>query len=472
MSSASHGYVYSRLAAAVASKGSARSVYGPENTLSRRGLLIRADRRARELGGLGVRAGSLVALSLGNVAELVVMLLACSKLRAVALPVDPSHGERLIRETAERLPLQAVVRRPRGDEAQAPDYGDAYGFRSRRRLSGSLLSIDVLEPPEPLTDAVALPDGAELVLPVRGIGGVVRDVVRTGEQLRAVGDAAASAMDLHAGTRLLCAQPLVVPRFFDPVILGWLASEAQLVMAEGSAVDAVLPVAPLHEELVVLDSVRQFLELSRALKARRASLRLSPIVPQSTVPVGVGRALAPAFDRPARQLLVLEEIGVLAHRELRSGALFEAAAGVELLAGAPMQVGGHEVLVDTPQVSACLPSVPPTEPGAVAETPWHHTGYAGRFDREERLVEVLGRDDGLVALEGRRACLDNIEEVLLEHRRLTWVRAHVDSDGDGDPSLWVEYRATGQTEVDDLEEHAIGRLPPSMVPRRYERLTS
>lgn len=462
--------MYARLAAAVAGKGSARSVYGPENTLSRRGLLIRADRRARELTGLKVGPGSLVALSLGNVAELVVMLLACSKLRAIAVPIDPAHGERIIRETAERLPLHAVIRRPRGQEAEAPDYGEAYGFRSRRRLSGSLLAIDVLDPPAELLRAVSLPAGAELVLPVRGIGGVVRDVVRTRAQLQAVGEAAASAMELHAGVRLLCAQPLIVPRFFDPVILGWLASEAQLVMAEGSAVDAVLPVAPLHEELVVIDSVRQFLELSRALKARGTTLPLTPVVPQATVPVGVGRALGPTLTRPARQLLLLEEIGVLAHRVLQGGAAFEPAAGVKLLAGAPMQTGGHEVLVDTAQVSACLPPVPPTEPGAVAEAPWHHTGYAGRFDKDGRLLEVLGRDDGLVALEGRRACLDNIEEVLLEHRRLTWVRAHLESDADGDPSLWVEYRATGQTEVEDLEEHAIAQLPPTMVPRRFVRL--
>ena len=113
--------MYSRLAAAVASKGTARSVHGPESTLSRHGLLIRADKRARELQALGVGAGQLVALSLGNVAELVVMLLACSKLGAIAVPVDPAHGERLLRQTASRLPLRAVVRRPRGQEAASPE---------------------------------------------------------------------------------------------------------------------------------------------------------------------------------------------------------------------------------------------------------------------------------------------------------------------------------------------------------------
>ncbi len=469
MSTAPPGHMYARLAAAVATKGSARSVYGPENTLSRRGLLIRADKRARELSGLAVGRGDLVALSLGNTAELVVMLLACSKLGAVAVPVDPGHGERVIRQTAARLPLRAVLRRPRGQQAPAPDYGQDYGFAARRRLPGSLLAIDVLEPPASHPGAHAIPSGAELVMEARGIGGVVRDVIRTGAQLRTVGDAAAAALGLHTGVRLLCAQPLIVPRLFDPVILGWLASDAQLVMAEGQAVDAVIPAARHHEQLVVIDSVRQFLELSRALRARGTTLALTPVVPQATVPLGTGRALAPTLTRPARHLLALEEAGVLAHRVLERGGVFEPAPGVRLRPGAAMQIGGHEVLVDTDQLATYRPAIPPTEPGAVAEAPWHHTGYAGRFDGNGALVEVLGRDDGLVNLEGRRACLDNIEEVLLEHRRLTWVRAHIDIDADGDPSLRLEYEATGQTPVDDLEEHAIGRLPPYMVPRRFER---
>lgn len=469
MSTAPPGHMYTRLAEAVASKGTARSVHGPESTLSRHGLLIRADKRARELQALGVGAGQLVALSLGNVAELVVMLLACSKLGAVAVPVDPAHGERLLRQTAGRLPLRAVIRRPRGQEASSPDYGEGYGFRARRRLSGSLLAVDVLDPPLPLQAAVTPPAAAELVMEARGIGGVVRDVFRTGAHLRAVGEAAAAALQLHAGARLLCAQPLIVPRFFDPVILGWLASEAQLVMAEGPAADAVLPLASHHEDLVVVDSVRQLLELARALKARGITLGLAPVTPHATVPIGTGKALGHTLTRPARQLLLLEEIGVLAHRVLQRGAAFEPAAGVALRAGAPMQVGGHEVLVHTAQVATCRPPIPDTEPGAVAEAPWRHTGYAGRFGKDGQLLEVLGRDDGLVNLEGRRACLDNVEEVMLEHPRLEWVRAHVQIDADGDPSLWLEYRTRGPILLPELEEHAIGRLPPFMVPRRFER---
>ena len=34
----------------------------------------------------------------------------------------------------------------------------------------------------------------------------------------------------------------------------------------------------------------------------------------------------------------------------------------------------------------------------------------------------------------------------------------------------LEYEARGETVVDDIEEHAVGSLPPYMVPRVFERV--
>ncbi|MCA9709551.1 MAG: hypothetical protein KDK70_27180, partial [Myxococcales bacterium] len=370
---------------------------------------------------------------------------------------------------ATRLPLRAVVRRPRGQEADPPDYGEGYGCTARRRLPGTLQMIDVLDAPASRRRAWAPPEGAELVLEARGIDGTARHLVRTGPQLQAVGEACAAALELDAGVRLACAQPLVVPRFFDPVILGWLWSEAQLVMAEGPAVDALLPLTSRPEPLVVVDSARELLALARALGVHGPCPQLRAAIPDAAVPAHTAKTLERAMPRPARQLLVLEELGLLAHRSLERGAGWQAADGVRLRAGAAMQAGGDEILVHTGQAAPGHPPVPATEPGSIAREPWRHSGYAGRFGAHGELLEVLGRDDGLLHLEGRRACLDHVEEVLLAHRRLTWVHARPHTDPDGDTWLAVEYRATGATPVDDLEEHAIGELPSFMVPRRFER---
>lgn len=463
------GHFHALVSAAVERSGTPRSVYSQDTTLSRRGLLTRAQRRARELAGMGIGAGDLVALSMGNVAEFLILLVALSELGATAMPVDPANGDGTLIAATARLPVRAVVRRPRGQENSALDYPAGYQVRSRKRLTSSLLTVDVLQPPETLAP---LPADAELVMEARGKGGVLRDTIRTAAHLRAIGRAAVSALALDAGAKILCAQPFTVPRFFDPVVLGWLESEAQLVMAEGPALESVVPIARTTEHLVVVDSVGQFIELARALRASGQTLPLVPVIPQSTVPIDNGRAIKQAFGTSLRQLLLLEEVGVLASRLMERGEAFVAPPGVELAAGAAMRAGGDEVLVRAEQTAATRPEVPAGEPGAIAvdhdEPGFVHTGYAGRW-KGSVLQEIVGRDDGLVNLEGRRACLDQVEEAMLEHRRLTWARATLVHTPDGDPQVHLDFEATGETELDDIEEHAVGHLPPFMVPRSFER---
>ncbi|MBC8068776.1 MAG: AMP-binding protein [Deltaproteobacteria bacterium] len=463
------GHFYARLHDAALRSGTPRSVYSQDTTLSRRGLLTRADRRARELTGMGIGRRDLVALSMGNVAEFLILLVALAKLDAIAMPVDPANGDRMLLDATRRLPIRAVIRRPRGLETTALDYPGGYTVRSRKRLASSLLTVDVLEPPAEQA-AIAIAPDVELVMEARGIGGVVRDTLRTAAHLREIGRAAMTTLELDAGAKILCAQPFTVPRFFDPVVLGWLESEAQLVMAEGPALDTVVPIARTTENLIVVDSVRQLIELARSVRTAGANLPIVPVIPQSTVPIENGRVIKQAFGTSLRQLLLLEEVGVLASRVMERGEHFVASTGVELCAGAAMKAGGNEVMVRSLQHAATLPPVPAGQPGALADDGWIHTGYAGRFKAGE-LHEIVGRDDGLVNLDGRRACLDSIEEAMLEHRRLTWVRATLVHASDGDPQVQLEYEATGETDVDDIQEHAVGHLAPFMVPRSFQRRT-
>ena len=50
------------------------------------------------------------------------------------------------------------------------------------------------------------------------------------------------------------------------------------------------------------------------------------------------------------------------------------------------------------------------------------------------------------------------------------VRANLVHAADGDPQVQLEFEATGETDVDDIEEHAVGHLPPFMVPRGFSRV--
>lgn len=463
------GQIYRWLEDAVPRGGSQRSLDSQDTTLSRRGLMIRADKRARELQGLKIGAGDVVGLSMGNVAEFVILLLAVSKLGAVAVPIDPANGDRSLLAAARRLPLRAVLRRPRGLENSPLEYPEGYVLHARRKLSGSLLEVDVLEPPNELRPAV--PDGTEYVLEAVSPDGAVHDIFRTGEHLRWIGETAAAMLELGPGAHLACAQAFTSPRFFDAVVLGWLASDSRLAMADNPTLESVLPPVGTYEKLVVVDLLYSLQRAARALKAAGAERELLPIIPQATIATSHGKLLKQVFGSAPKQLLLLEEIGILACRTMASKEKFEPAPGVELRPGKTSD-GGHEVLARSPFPVRTRPLLAAGEPGGpvAGETAWIHTGYLGKFGPHGTLGEVPGRTDSLVNLEGRRASLRSIEAAMRKHRRITLAEADVAYDVDGNPYVHLRYKATGSTPLDDLEEFMVAELPPYLVPREHTRL--
>lgn len=478
MTTTGAGQFYRWLDEAVPRAGSQRSLDSQDTTLSRRGLLIRADKRARELAGLKIGAGDVVALSMGNVAEFVILLLAVSKLGAIAMPVDPANGDRSLLGVASRLPVRAVLRRPRGLENSPLQYPEGYKLLARRKLSGSLLEVDTLELPDELRRQT-LPGDTEYICETAGADGVVHDVLRSGAHLRWLGESAAKLLDLGPGTHLACAQAFTSPRFFDPVVLGWLASEARLVMADNPTLESVLPPVGTYERLVVVDLLYSLQTAARALKAAGATRELLAVIPQATIATSHGRMLKQVFGEHPRQLLLLEEIGILGVRAMHRGERFEPTPGIELRPGAPhfspTHEGGHEVLFHPSLPVVTRPPVPAGQPGGpVLGSPgWFHTGYLGHFTgRLDATVlgEVPGRTDSLVNLEGRRASLRTIEAAMLRHRRITEASAEVEYDVDGNPFVHLRYRATGHTPLDDLDEFMVAGLPPYMVPRQATRL--
>lgn len=464
------GQFYRWLDEAVPRAGSQRSLDSQDTTLSRRGLLIRADKRARELAGLKIGAGDVVALSMGNVAEFVILLLAVSKLGAVAMPVDPSNGDRSLLAAALRLPIRAVLRRPRGLENSPLQYPEGYRLQARRKLTGSLLEIDLLEIDGELRHR-ALPADVEYICETAGADGEVHDILRSGAHLRWIGEVSAKLLGLTAGTHLACAQAFTSPRFFDPVVLGWLASEARLIMADNPSLDAVLPPVGTYDRLVVVDLLYSLQNAARALKAAGQTRELLAVIPQATIATSHGRPLKQIFGEHPRQLLLLEEIGILGARTMHRGERFELAPGVQLRPGEPHD-GGHEVLACPSLPVVTAPPVSVGQPGGPVhgQPGWYHTGYLGHFGAQHALGEVPGRTDSLVNLEGRRASLRTIEAAMLAHRRITDAAAAVEYDVDGNPYVHLRYHATGSTPLDDLEEFMVACLPPYMVPRQHTRL--
>jgi hypothetical protein len=332
-----------------------------------------------------------------------------------------------------------------------------------------LLEVDVLDPPAELRPS--LPAGSEFVLEAVSPNGAVHDIFRSGAHLRWVGETAARTLGLASGTHLACSQAFTSPRFFDAVVLGWLASEARLAMADNPTLESVLPPLGTYERLVVVDLLYSLQRTARALKAAGAERELLAVIPQATISTSHGKLLKQVFGAPPLQLLCLEEIGILGARALARGERFEPAAGVELRPG-KVDGGGHEVLARSPHPVRTRPPLAAGEPGGpvAGETAWIHTGYLGHFGAGGSLGEVPGRTDSLVNLEGRRASLRSIEAAMRGHRRITDAEAEVEYDVDGNPYVHLRYRATGSTPLDDLEEFMVAELPPYLVPRQHTRL--
>src|SRR5438045_1029612 len=77
--------------------------------LSWRGLAHRVDRRAQELGAMGVGAGAWVGVMLGNVPELAILALAISKVGGVLVPLDPTTSARDLDMVLDAAPLRALI---------------------------------------------------------------------------------------------------------------------------------------------------------------------------------------------------------------------------------------------------------------------------------------------------------------------------------------------------------------------------
>lgn len=186
-----------------AAGGSGHAIIYHDTYLSWRGLLHRVERRARELGAMGIQAQDWVGLMLGNDPEFAVLALALSKLDAVVVPIDPTTGGRDLDMILDACPLRAIVIRPNAiDPLAAPSGTLRLGSRphtprltaeSRHRISGTLLTCALYPWTRPRLDSAEAP---EVVLFTVDAGGDPKAVVRGASQLRGIASTLAAAFAL------------------------------------------------------------------------------------------------------------------------------------------------------------------------------------------------------------------------------------------------------------------------------------
>jgi acyl-coenzyme A synthetase/AMP-(fatty) acid ligase len=153
--------------------------------------------------------------------------------------------------------------------------------------------------------------------------------------------------------------------------------------------------------------------------------------------------------------------------------------GVEIqvasAAGAPLPVGQQgSVWVRSAGVSADV--VPPVRLrrrgddipiGRCSADGWLRTGDSGRLDQDGRLT-LLGREDDLVKIDGRRVALGEVEGCLEAFANVRSAEVRVEHDEDGASRVIARVCRDGNCTPKQLIDHCAKHLAPHKVPAKIE----
>jgi acyl-CoA synthetase (AMP-forming)/AMP-acid ligase II len=467
--------------------GGGRALIYRDTYLSWHGLRHRVNRRASELRGFGVGAGDWVGLMLGSVPEFVVLALALSKLDAVVVPLDPTLSGRDLDMIFAATHLRALVTRP---NALAPFAAPADTLpadrtrrrpsavlESRRRITGTLLTCATFQRAPLSLQAVP-----EVVLFTLDAGGDPKGVVRERRQIEGIGAALAATLQIDGATNVSTAAGLHTSQGFDLGLCLALAQGAGLVL------DDELVAARLAKLLA--EQGADVLAATPSLFAAMASMPTAKACPSrnfrcisSGEPLtqAVARAFRKRFKVPLLSCYQAMETGPVAidlegRNPSTVGLPF---AGVEIRVadrlGAQMPSGARgPVWVRGAGVSSTF--VPPVRLrmrdsevpiGRCHSDGWLRTGDIGSVDSHGRLT-LLGREDDLVKVGGRRVALGEVEGCLEAFANVRSAEARLEYDDAGGSRVIARVQRDGPCTPKQLIDHCAKHLAPHKVPARVE----
>lgn len=498
--------LYDWLTSSAQRQGNARALVHRDTYLSWRGLVHRVDRRAQELRTLGISEGAWVGLMLGNVPELVVLALALDKVGAVMVLLDPTTSVRDLDMMMDAAPLRALVTRPQSADAAAPltpvpatssaplrlvngarVVPPKFAPEARRRLQGTLLVCNLYkrDNPPPVIDDVA----PTAVLFTSDTGGDVKGVLRGVSHLQAVAETARLGLELTARSRILVTAPLHHGYAFDMGLMAGLATGCTMVLE-----DEISPrhlTRALREESfdVVLGTAALYAAFAKTPLLRPPEDERTGrfLCSGSPLPPSVAQAFAARFGVRPRSCYHTTETGPVALEDSgeRPELVGTPLPGVEVritsIEGGKLAPGVKgQVWVRSRAVSNV--SVPklgvPIRAVGRAGVPigradasgWFRTGDLGRIDGEGRL-ELQGREDDLVKVDGKRVALGEVAGCLESFSRVRAADARLEYDDLGDPRVIARVVSQGDVRPEDLIDHCARNLAPYKVPRAIEFCT-
>jgi long-chain acyl-CoA synthetase len=496
--------LYRWLTEAMNSRGTAKALVYRDTYLSWRGLHHRVERRAQEFAAMGIEAGHWVGLMLGNVPDFAILALAISKLGATVVPLDPTTGVRDLTLFLEYAPLRALITRPRGGNELPSGQTPVQTVRtkkgivriepeSRRRLQGTLLTCSIYrrddEPPA---------KGAEVVLLTADSSGDPKGVLRSAENLESICSSLKESLDITEEARVLTTVPLFAGYGFDLGLLIALRYGATLYLEDEVSpkrivklireqeIDLLPATPPLFAQLAKLPTARalktkgaRFLASGSLLnKATADSFRerwgvrllpmyhtteagpitvdrkgLEPDTVGKPLP-GVDLRMGPADDE-GRSPIWVRCGGVSRHAVGSFASINEAREAREARGDAPAEKKGR---------GDRKPAVPI---GAIDAEGFLRTGDLGKVDKTGRLT-LLGREDDLVKVEGKRVALGEVEGCLEAYPKVRAAQARVYLDDQGAAMVVASVVCSTRCAAEEIIDHCAKNLAPYKVPRRIE----
>lgn len=193
--------------------------------LSWRDCAAEAEALAGRLHSAGLRPGDAIILQGPNVAELVLALLACFRLGAVASPVALQYDRAELSRIAADLGARAFL-----------GLGTVRGLdiagRARGALPAGVATLDVVDlpAPGPLPAPPADADAPATVVWTSGTTGRSKGVPRSHNHWRAVGRRAGAGLGVQAGDRILCPFPFINMAAIGGCLMSWIATRGTLLL--------------------------------------------------------------------------------------------------------------------------------------------------------------------------------------------------------------------------------------------------
>lgn len=466
-------------------RGNAKALVYRDNYLSWRGLLHRVDRRAQEFKGMSVQAGSWAGLMLGNVPDFVILALALSKLDVTVVPIDPTTGTRELDLLMAAAPLRALVTRPRGSDATTgkdEDEAEQEAPEIRRRLQGTLLTCSVFKRPEPDFGVHPL-----TVMFTADSHGDPKGVLRTAENYETMADTLVDALKIDVNSRILVAVPLFHAYGWDLGLLPTLRTGATMFLEEeissrrvaklirDHTID-VLPGTPLmYGELTKLPTAKpvkaahpRFICGGSPLSVEVAEAMKEHYEVQLTGCYHTTESGVVALDLPGKnpetvgKVLDSTEVRFTPIKGSKSRSTKNGSIWLRGKAMTPLSIGPFS------DVDAAARKSDSLGIGETDDEGWYRTGDIGKMDRSSRLT-LLGREDDIVKIEGKRVALGEVEGCLEAYPPVRAAQAKLESDPyTGSMVVARVVIDDEEIEAEEIIDHCARNLAPYKVPRRIE----